>query len=256
MKRAPAGLLAATLTGLLAFAVIAPGCGGGDKKAQPAAPTSASPEATATATASPTAVVTATPVTYGPNDPEGALAAALIAFDGLRDPACRAAGNTKPCVSLNSSPQTVARGIATVALAAPNGGGGAIGVMGRDQAGEWRRWMTTQQTYVLLFLPGDLRVCADGEGVNVRELPSTEGKLVKTVADNTVLRAEQFILTTPGTGDTPGIGWYQVTGAAAGWARSDLLSNASLPDCGLRNALAGPTPTPARATTATVTPTR
>jgi hypothetical protein len=257
MSGACARIPFSVVTGLLVFTAFTGGCGG-DSKAEPTpGPTSASPGATATSaapTTSATASAAATAVTYGPNDPEGALAAALIAFDGLREPDCKAPGNSKPCVSINSATETVKRGIATFGLAAPSGGGGALGVMGRNQAGEWRRWLTTQQTYHLLSLPGEIRVCADGEGVNVRELPSTEGKLVQTVADNTIMRAEQFILTTPGVEGTAGIGWYQVTSPVTGWARSDLLSNASYPDCSLRDAMAGTPRTPTVA--ATVTPAR
>jgi hypothetical protein len=149
-----------------------------------------------------------------------------------------------PCLAIESNAETVRGGIALFTVENPDGSG-YIMVFGRTQAGEWQRWLDTQNSFLLLFLPGDVRICAEGDGLNIRERPGVGGAVVTTLADDTVARVDQFILEVPLSEDgTRGTGWYHLTAPVEGWAHSEFLSAAAFGDCVLRDAqVAAATPT-------------
>ena len=183
------------------------------------------------------------------------LAAALRIFDGTDDPMCRAVAGDRACVNPQSSPEQAARGIATfgVGESGPDAVGGFAGILGRDPMGEWQFWFGTQNiVYQLLILPGAMTVCADGDGLNVRALPSTDAEILATLPDLARVMAEQFTLTQPGTPPTVtsdqviGSGWYYLSAPVEGWASSLHLENAALPSdtmqppCAIRNIFVRP----------------
>ena len=131
------------------------------------------------------------------------------------------------------------RGVASFGLGYAQGEGAQV-VFGRDGAGAWQFWFGTQQgTYHALQLPAEMRICADGQGANVRQQPDIASPSMGVLKDNAVVTAEQFVLTQAAhIGDGPnGNGWYEVTGEVSGFIRADLVSVTSLPDCSLRNAI-------------------
>lgn len=165
------------------------------------------------------------------------LAAALRIFDGTDDPMCRAMAGERACVNPQSSPEQAARGIATFSVgeSGPDAVGGFAGILGRDPMGEWQFWFGTQNiVYQLLTLPGAMTVCADGDGLNVRALPSTDAEILATLPDLARVTAEQFTLTQAGTQGTAttdqvvGSGWYYLSDPVEGWASSLYLENAML----------------------------
>jgi hypothetical protein len=85
-----------------------------------------------------------------------------------------------------------------------------------------------------LTLPGEMIVCAGGDGLNVRAAPSTDAPIVGTLSDLTIVTAVQFTLTQPGvqpsqTADqVVGHGWYRLSAPLAGWSSSLYLSNAEI----------------------------
>jgi hypothetical protein len=109
---------------------------------------------------------------------------------------------------------------------------GYVLVMGRDQSGVWQVWFAGQNLYQPLTLPGDVRACGFGQGVNVRSSPSTTASIVTTLAEATLAKAEEFVLTEPGipaTATNPqglkwGYGWFRVSSPAAGWVYSKYLN--------------------------------
>lgn len=118
------------------------------------------------------------------------------------------------------------------------------GVLGRDEAGVWRRWFEYQDaTYLLLELPGDLRVCAEGGKLELRAAPNPSAAVVVAINDQTLLHTEAFVLTqaeTPGPGNSPpkaGSGWYFVRTPQQGWAFSRFVTDAGLGNCQLRDAV-------------------
>src|SRR5439155_9464332 len=117
-------------------------------------------------------------------------------------------------------------------LSTPNGSG-ATGVLGRDGNGAWQRWFGYQNPpYQLLKLPGDVRVCAGPDRLNVRSTPTITGQILKSLDPETTARAEEFVLTQveqPGSGQEPskpGYGWYHLSAPQEGWAYSQFLADA------------------------------
>ncbi len=241
-------------------AVLVSACGGSSKTDPNPQPSSGSATETGTtapasATATPTATlsVTATPTATAPASPTNPLPAVLRDTGGVTGQACLAAENAaKICVELQSSDVTVRGGIAVFGLS--SGAGGVAAVYGRTQAGEWKPWFRTQNAFSLLFLPGDVRICADGDGLNVREQASLAGPVVTTLADNTIARAEEFVLDTAAASDgTRGFGWYRLTTPAEGWAHSEFLAAAAEGNCTTRDGQIGSTSTPPTGSTTTPT---
>jgi hypothetical protein len=182
------------------------------------------------------------------------LAAAAIIFDADPDPACEV-GQPRVCVHPSSTPEQAARGIARfgVSGSGPEGQGGYLGILGRTPAGDWEFWFGTQNiVYQLLNLPGQMIVCAGGDALNVRALPSLDGAILATLPDLTHVTAEQFALTHPGveptatTDQLAGSGWYYLSVPVAGWASSLYLTDAevdaqtNMPPCALRDIFVQP----------------
>ena len=112
--------------------------------------------------------------------------------------------------------------------------------LGKTPEGKWQYWYGAQNiTYQLTVLPGDMRVCAGGEGLNVRTSPSADSESLGLLAENTIVTVDRFVLTEPGstspTGQTVGYGWYHLTGPSEGWAYSKYVSAASLGDCSVHD---------------------
>ncbi|MCA9829066.1 MAG: SH3 domain-containing protein [Dehalococcoidia bacterium] len=198
-------------------------------------------------------ITTPTPTATEPASPTNPLPAVLRDTGGITGQACLAPENAaKTCVELQSSDVTVRGGIAVFGLS--SGAGGVAAVYGRTQAGEWKPWFRTQNAFSLLFLPGDVRICADGDGLNVREQASLAGPVLTTLADDTIARAEEFVLDTAASSDrTRGFGWYRLTTPAEGWAHSEFLAAAAEGNCTTRNAQVGSTSTPPADSTTTPT---
>lgn len=170
---------------------------------------------------------------------DAALGAALATFGGVTQPDCTDRNpEARLCIEPRSSPDTIAAGIATFGVASPLGMGGFIAVFGAGADGGWRFWFSTQQTYALTFLPGAVRVCADGDGANVRAAPGFDAEVVGYLPDLFEATASAFVLTEPGAVEplVAGAGWYRIGGPADGWVYSTLLQNALQPGCDLRNA--------------------
>jgi hypothetical protein len=194
---------------------------------------STTPPTTAPATVEPASLVA-----------QAALKAALRYFNATDDPTvCKGEPPRKQAclfhdVSEKDSPE---RGVAAFGLGFADGGG-ALVVFGRDETGGWQFWFGTQQSvYHALSMPAEMRVCADGQGANVRTAPDVSAKSLGTIKDGSIVTATQFVLTDPGSNSPQpgknGNGWYQVTGEINGFIRADLLSVATQPDCKLRDSL-------------------
>ncbi len=177
----------------------------------------------------------------GDGDDANDLAGALqSASDALGVPTGDACDEGDDCVSEMPDGTTDVSGPITRLAYQGAGGGGALVVMARDGAGVWQFWTITQMDpYELLDVPGDLRICSDGEATTVRESPASGAGSAGEIARGEVVTARGFVLTQPGTLDNHGTGWYQVTGAGDGWVPADQTSNAALGDCTLRDEMEG-----------------
>ena len=167
---------------------------------------------------------------------EEAFAAALRIFDAVPDDDCLAGNNPlmKTCIAPGGSPEGVARGIAHFNLIAPSRQEGALGALGRTPTGEWGFILITQApTYQRLVLPGEMIVCAEGAGLNIRVAPSVEAEVVAVLPDLTQVWAEEFVLTEPGRygpgmGPRWGAGWYRLSAPVEGWGYSRYLSTGAM----------------------------
>jgi hypothetical protein len=228
-----------------ALAVGATACGG-DGGESPDTPTlEVTPQLTAVAEGeTPEAAVTPEPtapaeptVEPSPEAVDAALAAALEYVGAVSDADCESNNpQNKPCAGLSSQPSTVQRGIALFGVSGPDGGGFVL-VLGRDPAGEWKFWRAGQQDYQLLTLPGDALVCGYGAGLNVGSAPETGAAAVGVLEDLTTVRAEEFVLTEPGSDPAHGYGWFRLSSPLDGWAYSRYLTAASLGDCILHDGM-------------------
>jgi hypothetical protein len=237
--------LAALLVPLLA-ATLAIACGEeGQEAAEGTLSPGATPSASRTVTATP-GPGTATPE----SEADRALAAAEVVFGGVVGPNCTPTAESPVCILPLPSAGTPERGIAAFQTSFYPGGG-AIEFLGKTPEGEWQFWFGTQDiTYQLTVLPGEMRVCAGGEGLNLRASPSVDSESLALLNDDEVVAVDRFALTEPGkrsaTGAEAGYGWYQLTSPEEGWAYSKYLSDASLGDCSVHDALVpSATPTPA-----------
>jgi hypothetical protein len=112
--------------------------------------------------------------------------------------------------------------------------------LGKTPEGEWQYWYGAQSgTDHLTVLPGEMRICARGAGLNVRASPSADSEAVALLADDELVTVDRFVLTEPATesptGWSAGYGWYHLTLPQEGWAYSKYLSDASLGDCSLHD---------------------
>jgi hypothetical protein len=165
-----------------------------------------------------------------------AFGAALRIFGGVPDAECLAGNNPamKDCIVPPDDRESEARGIAAFGLIAASHLHGALGVLGRQPSGVWGFFLITDGAhYQLVGLPGEMIVCAEGAGLNVRTAPSTEAAVLAVLPDFTAVQAEEFMLTEPGDygpGREPraGAGWYRLSAPVEGWASSRYLSNTTV----------------------------
>jgi hypothetical protein len=142
------------------------------------------------------------------------------------------------CANPYSSEAQAARGIAQFGIfdsGAP-AGLGESDVLAMAIDGSWKFWeQTGEGGYRRYQLPGDIRACAGGDGLNVRSDPSASSAAVTLLADGAVMTAERFVLTDAGSATLllPGSGWYQISSPAQGWVNSNFtsISNATFVDC-------------------------
>jgi hypothetical protein len=210
------------------------GCSGGDDE-QPSS-TSSAPAAAITRGASPSASPSEDPA-------EAALAAAIELLEGVSEADCTTNNpEHADCVSIEPDDREPAsRGIAVLSVEGPAGGSFAL-LMGREADGNWAYYAGGQQYYQASKLPGEMQVCTQGSGLNVRAEPSTDAELVRKVEDNSAVTGEEFVLTQPGTPPTaspiPGYGWYRISAPVEGWVYSKYVSG--LADCSLHDSLETP----------------
>jgi len=231
--------LVALLAGIaLALAACA---GGGNEGAGTASPVPARTGAAASATVASSPAPTATPAA---SEADRAAAAAKTIIGGVVDAACTPSPETPDCTIPNPSLGTPQHGTAAFGISSYPGGG-AMEFLGQTPEGEWKFWFGTQSTaYQLTVLPGDMRVCAGGAGLNVRASPAVEGESLTLLNDGTIISVDRFVLTESGTTSPTGVlqagfGWYHLTSPKEGWAFSKYLSVASLGDCSVHDALVG-----------------
>lgn len=177
----------------------------------------------------------------------GAAAAVAEAMgNGVRSiPDC---GPDAGCITTDDPGVAVDLGIMRLSFNAPAGEGGSARVYaGRMADGGWQYWFGTQQLgYQMVDLPGDVLVCANGDGLNVRAEPDANSTAVAFLGDLTKVRAEEFRLTTAGSfapGGTAGSGWYRISGrnaAGGGWVSAKFVSDARLGDCKVHDAIERP----------------
>jgi hypothetical protein len=209
------------------------GCGGDDEQPPD---TSSAPAAVLTGAASSSASPSEDPA-------EAALAAAIALVDGVPGADCTANNpEQKDCVSFEPNDGELAsRGIAVLGVEGPAGGSFAL-LMGREADGNWDYYAGGQQYYQASKLPGEMQVCTQGTGLNIRAEPSSDADLVSTVQDNTTVTGEEFVLTQPATpppeSGVAGYGWYRTSAPAEGWVYSKYVSG--LADCSLHNSLETP----------------
>lgn len=203
---------------------------------------SSSPSAAGTTAASGTS--TPTPATR--DEAAASLAAALRALDAVTAERCGADNpRNRPCLTPRSSPEQAGRGAAAFDVSDPGGGPTSLAVMGRDASGDWKPWFSTRATpYQRYTLPGELRVCADGDGLNLRARPNADAAVITLLPDGSTITAEEFVLTEPATTNPPhqGYGWYRITAPRPGWAYGKYLASAEQGDCTLRDQSENPTP--------------
>jgi hypothetical protein len=211
-------------------------CGGGGDDAQPSSTSSAPAGAIITSGASSSASPSEDPA-------EAALAAAIELLEGVSEADCTTNNPEQAdCISIDANNRDRASlGIALLGVEGPAGGGAGL-LMGREADGNWAYYAGGQQYYQASKLPGEMLVCTQGSGLNVRAEPSADAQLVRTVEDNSTVTGEEFVLTQPGTPPTaspvPGYGWYRISAPVEGWVYSKYVSG--LADCSLHDGLETP----------------
>ncbi len=232
-----------SLIALACVAVLLTACGGGGETKPTTTSASTTGTATVAATGSPATATSGTPIPSGNeriDDEDKVEAAMREIFDAQRLSPCPA--NTR-CANPTNTLETLLGGISVWSISEASGEG-FVGVLGRTTDDEWKFWFAAQQAYPLITLPGEVRVCANGDGLRLRSLPSTTAPPVASLDDNAINTVDQFVLTEPGTyapgASTNGYGWYHTQTEPEGWAYSKYLSTAALSDCALRDALETP----------------
>jgi len=220
----------------LAFAGAATvSCGGGDDE-QPSSTSSGPGAAIITTSASSSA-------SPSQDAAESALAAAIELLDGVSEADCTTNNPEQAdCISINPDDrESASLGIAVLGVEGPAGGSSVL-LMGREAGGNWAYFAGGAQYYQASKLPGEMKVCTQGTGLNVRAEPSATAQLVRTVEDNSTVTGEEFVLTQPGTppgaSPVPGYGWYRTSAPVDGWVYSKYVSG--LADCSLHDSLETP----------------
>jgi hypothetical protein len=151
------------------------------------------------------------------------LRAAILAHNPavVFDPNC-VPTEAGTCMTGEWPAEMLASGIAT------GPAGGAATFYGRRADGTWVYWFATQNSGgPQTSLPGDMIVCADGDGLNLRAEPSTSAAVVTLIPDGSVVRGDRFVMTDPptsggGVGAHPD-GWYHIVSPQEGWAYDRFL---------------------------------
>lgn len=157
--------------------------------------------------------------------PTGTLGAAYIAaleqLNAVSEQDCTANNpQNRPCLNLTSgSGVSVDRGLAQFSVAPKDGPAYSV-IVAKDANGAWKLFQQGQQFRQQVVLPGDMKVCAEGTGLNLRAGPDTGATIVQLLPDETIVKGEEFTLTEPAQGETNGAGWYRVSAPAAGWVYS------------------------------------
>lgn len=170
-----------------------------------------------------------------------AFAAAREVFHGIPLDDCLSNNPQRlDCITAESSAAEIARGIAVFGVSDAGQNSGFEAAMGRMQNGSWRLWFTSQNPYQLTRLPGDMVICAGGDGVHLRASPSADAAAVDTLPDATAVTGEEFVLTEPVDPGSAGFGWFRISSPESGWLYSKYLEAAVLNDhCALHNAQLG-----------------
>jgi hypothetical protein len=146
------------------------------------------------------------------------------------------------CILTLSDDSTATAGMAVFGVQYPNTAE-TREVLGRVSDGSWQPWFRAQNViYQLISLPGAMRVCAEGNLVDVRAGPTQSARTLDVLTDGTPLMADGFLLAQAGSFSTnappPGdIGWYHLTAPLQGWISSRMISDASLGTCSWHDAL-------------------
>jgi hypothetical protein len=121
----------------------------------------------------------------------------------------------------------LASGIAGVSIHTDQDGIGTW--YGRMADGTWVYWFATQNSGgPQVLLPGDMIVCADGDGLNLRAEPLTNAPVITLIPDGTIVRGDRFVMTEPSPAPGNGglshpDGWYHIVSPQEGWAYDRYL---------------------------------
>jgi hypothetical protein len=234
----------------LVLALALGGCG--DDAAEGPGESPAAPTETATSGTTPvgglgSATPTPTGAQAGAPAAVAAQSAAAELFDAIILPRGQRCAEANPekrlCVGEVQNPEPE-RGIALVGVTTADEAGAFVAVMALDAKGGWGLWFTTQNvTFHRLVLPGEMRVCADGQRLNVREGPSVETALLTQFEPDTIVTVDGFQLarharfTDRIDPDAFFDGWYHVTAPATGWVNANFVSDTqAADDCSVRDA--------------------
>jgi hypothetical protein len=238
---------------MLAFAggAILNGCGGdssgtpqvadesGPRTATPVIRDSSATDATETPGGAPasTPTVPAPPPTGSDADRLRAAIVAWVPGVGF-DPGCSIDTPKGPCATGEWAAGSLDGGVGRVGVHSDQDG--AAMFFGRTADGSWGYWFATQNTGgPLVSLPGEMVVCADGDGLNLRAEPSTSAAQVALIPDGTIVRGDRFVLTEAGARSGDGLpehgdGWYHITSPEEGWAYDPYLLASPNPfGCGM-----------------------
>lgn len=133
------------------------------------------------------------------------------------------------CIHADSTEEQAAAGIAVVGVGIQREGGWAD-VVGRAPDGSRHYWFGGQQFGdEMVNLPQQVRVCAGGDGLNVRAAPNADASVVAVLADHALVTVVGFVFTdatqNPGTRAAEySFGWYYLAGDTDGWVRPTSLA--------------------------------
>jgi len=177
----------------------------------------------------------------GGDSSSAALSAALQVFGGVVESDCLHNNPQRlQCVTPESTSGDTDRGVAAFGVSDAGQNGGFNAALGLTSDGAWELWFTSQNPYQLTRLPGDMVICAGGDGLRVHRVAGNDAAVVDTLADGTVVRGEQFVLTESVDPGHAGFGWFRISSPDSGWLYSKYLENAALNDnCALHDAQLG-----------------
>jgi hypothetical protein len=177
----------------------------------------------------------------GASQAQAALAVAMQLFNGVPEADCESNNPAQsPCLSVLPGQDADPHGLVRISVGTSGGGGAGLAVMGRTPDGTWAYWTGGQQIVRPDTMPGAMRICTRGDGLNVRAQPSTTAPVVDWLPDGSVIQGASFVLTEPGVvtdglSQSSGTGWFQVAAPAAGWVSSPYVFITVFPDCSVPN---------------------